>query len=117
MFRQDSSEGDFFSDKADLEYKNENNPDASLYSVLGDLDDYFIEYDDGLSYLTFKWVWPDLQSSTNVNFKNWVSMNTRCKMNAYTSTDERLVGDAKRHSLSLLPHLLSLRDRTHGSRL
>ena len=71
LFRQDSSQGEYYASNDDAEYKNTDDPDANLYSVMGDLDNYYIEGDDGLNYLTFKWVWPNMQSSTNANFKNW----------------------------------------------
>ena len=71
LFRQDSSGGEYYASNDDVEYKNTDDPDANLYSVMGDLDNYYITGDDGLNYLTFKWVWPNMQSSTNADFKNW----------------------------------------------
>ena len=65
VLKQDSANGQFFSDLTDAEYHVEDEgEDADLYSIMNELDDYYI---DGV--LTFKWVWPDLASSYNSEFK------------------------------------------------
>ena len=54
-----------------MEYKNQNDEGSKLYSIMGNLDNYYSEDDDGLEYITFMWVWPDLESTTNAAFKNY----------------------------------------------
>ena len=63
MFSQDSTKGDgLFEDEDAVEYTNKDNSSKPMFSLLGDLDDYFLD-----GYLTFKWVWPELSGVKNYN--------------------------------------------------